>query len=419
MTLDRTQHPCFNPNAAHERGRIHLPVAPKCNIQCNYCDRKHDCANENRPGVSSALLAPGQAMAYLDRFMNHDARISVVGIAGPGDAFASPEPTLETLRRVREKYPDMLLCVASNGFNVAPYAEDLAELDVTHVTITLNCLDPEIGSNIYAWVRDDKRVYRGVDAARVLIDRQLQAIRALKENNVTVKINSILIPGINDLHLAKVAEAVAEMGVDLYNCMPMHPTPNTPLEYLGEPDAKTTARVRLQAMRHVPQMMHCSRCRADAAGMLGQDDVNTEDWLKEAAVGPLELGDQRPYIAAASLEGVLVNQHLGEADSFWVFEQQNGGFEMVGRRDAPPQGGGDNRWKALAQTLNDCRALLVHSAGSSPINVLQDEGVRVIRMEGMIEEGLRSVYEGSPLRAPVRDSHRCGSGCSGDGMGCG
>ena len=33
-------HPCFD-EQAHERvGRVHLPVAPRCNIQCFFCERR-------------------------------------------------------------------------------------------------------------------------------------------------------------------------------------------------------------------------------------------------------------------------------------------------------------------------------------------------------------------------------------------
>ncbi len=58
-------HPCYNKAASANWGRLHLPVAPNCNIQCNYCNRKYDCANENRPGVTqyatrgSCLCAQG------------------------------------------------------------------------------------------------------------------------------------------------------------------------------------------------------------------------------------------------------------------------------------------------------------------------------------------------------------------------
>ena len=47
MPLDRTRHPCFDADARHQFGRVHLPVAPACNVQCNFCDRKYDCPNES------------------------------------------------------------------------------------------------------------------------------------------------------------------------------------------------------------------------------------------------------------------------------------------------------------------------------------------------------------------------------------
>ncbi len=68
---------------------LHLPVAGACNVQCNFCNRKYDCLNESRPGVISALLTPEQAIAYTKQAVQRMPNISVVGIAGPGDPFAS------------------------------------------------------------------------------------------------------------------------------------------------------------------------------------------------------------------------------------------------------------------------------------------------------------------------------------------
>ena len=65
--MDRNNHPCFDDSARHRYARVHLPVAPRCNIQCNFCDRKMDCLNESRPGVTSSVLSPGQAVYYLDQ----------------------------------------------------------------------------------------------------------------------------------------------------------------------------------------------------------------------------------------------------------------------------------------------------------------------------------------------------------------
>ena len=76
-------HPCFNVEAKHTYARVHLPIAPDCNIKCNYCNRKNDCINESRPGVSSAILTPQQAVDYLEKIVAEVPNISVVGVAGP------------------------------------------------------------------------------------------------------------------------------------------------------------------------------------------------------------------------------------------------------------------------------------------------------------------------------------------------
>ena len=228
--IDFNRHPCFNAKVKGQYGRVHLPVAPKCNIKCNYCNRKYDCVNESRPGVTSTILTPDQALYYMDKVLEKEPRISVAGIAGPGDPFANAEETLETMRLIREKYPDTILCLASNGMNLAPHVEELAEIGVSHVTVTVNAVDPEIGAKIYSWVRDGKVLYRGRQAAELLLARQLHAIEQLKKYNITVKINTIVIPGVNDHHVMDVARKMKELGADLLNCMAMFPNADTVFE---------------------------------------------------------------------------------------------------------------------------------------------------------------------------------------------
>ena len=419
MALDLTRHPCFNEGAKKTAARIHLPVAPRCNIQCNYCKRGQDCVNESRPGLSSAVLSPGQALRYLEEMVRKDPRITVVGIAGPGDPFANAEATMETLRLVRARFPEMLLCVASNGLGIAPFVGQLAALAVSHVTLTVNAVDPEIGKAVYAWVREEPRIYRGRVAAELLINRQLAAVAALKAHGVTVKINSIIIPGVNDGHIAEVARRMAELGADIINCVPLYSVPGTPFADVVAPTAEQTASIREAATEFLPIMAHCTRCRADAVGLLGEPiGAETTGLLKQCAGLPINPGEERPYVAVATREGALVNQHLGEANQFAIFGRESAGFHRVATREAPPAGGGHDRWRALAETLNDCRALLVASAGASPISVLTAQGIRVVMMEGLIEEGLEAVYKNVEVRAPLRARHSCGSGCAGSGLGC-
>jgi nitrogen fixation protein NifB len=421
MALDLTQHPCFNSDARHTTGRIHLPVAPKCNIQCNYCDRKFDCMNESRPGVTSAVLEPRQALAYLDRVLERVPQLKVVGIAGPGDPFATPDETLETLRLVREKYPEMLLCVASNGLNLAPYAQDLARLEVSHVTVTVNAVDPVVGAQIYSWVRDHKTIYRGEQAARVLLERQLDSIRAVKEAGVTLKINTILIPGVNEDHVEVVAEEMRSLGADIMNCIPLFPVAGTPFAEKEQLPLSRVKTIRGQVEQLLPQMEHCTRCRADAVGLLGQDQSQElVSLMKDSAAGLFDDRSTRPYVAVASMEGILINQHLGEADKLWIFEFDEISPKLVAMRDAPEEGGGNTRWRELAKSLEDCHTILVSGVGRSPRWVLENSGLRVFEAAGLISLAMESLHRSGEVPVAMQKQFKsCGSsGCQGTGTGC-
>lgn len=415
MTIAFENHPCFNEKARHTHGRVHLPVAPKCNIKCNFCNRKYDCANETRPGVTSAVLTPQEAMDFLDRIVERQPNTSVVGIAGPGDPFANAEETMETLRLVREKYPDMLLCVATNGLNVLPYVDEMAALQVSHVTITINADDPAIGGKVYAWARDGKTIHRGAAAAALLRERKFEAIAALKAKGILVKVNLILVPGVNTDQVEAIAQEASERRADLLNIMPLFPVEGSEFESLQPPTPDEVKNARAIAGHYLTQMHHCTRCRADAAGLLGQDDPEeTALCLKEARV---IAGSDRPNIAVASMEGLLVNRHLGEADSLWIFTRGEHGVDLVERRPAPAPGNGQARWLELSKTLSDCRAILVSGIGPSPKKVLEQMGLRVVEMEGLIEDAIRAIYEGREIRSPRRE-FKCGQACSGGGMGC-
>jgi len=437
-------HPCFDEAAKHTYSRVHLPVAPKCNIQCNFCDRKYDCVNESRPGVTSVILSPGQSLVYLDKVMARVPNVSVVGIAGPGDPMANPVETMETLTLVRNKYPDILLCLATNGLMLPPYVDQLAQLKVSHVTITINAIDPDIGAQIYAWVRDGKKIYRGRDGAELLLSRQLESIKLLKAHGITVKINFILIPEINEAHISEVAKTVSKLGADIFNCMPLIPAAGAVFAHFPRPSDDKVKNARAAAGEYLTQMKHCARCRADAVGLIGHGmDEETLNDLKDCSKLPLHPHEDRPFVAAATMEGFLVNQHLGRADDFQIFNQTSSGFELKEIRKAPSAGLGDERWKALAELFHDCRSVLVNAAGMKPVTILKKAGVEVVEMDGLIEQGLEYVYHGTafPGRRIVKEGCSCGQGsqapslngevksscgkgcassggCGGNGLGC-
>ncbi len=413
------KHPCFNIEAKGKYGRVHLPVAPKCNIQCNYCNRSYDCVNESRPGVTSSILTPIQAIDYLKVLTAKHPNIVVAGIAGPGDPFATPDETMQTLRLMKKELPQMIACLSSNGLNIAPYIDELADLGVDHVTITINGIDTDVTEPVYSWVRNGKQIFRGKQGADLLLQKQLEAVRLLKEKGITVKINTIVMPGLNDDHIPEIAKKVGEMGADTMNLIPLYPVKDTIFENEEEPSKILMKNLRKPIANFIKPMTHCARCRADAAGLLGQDIEEAKQMIRDFALKPGKQGN-RKYVAVASYEGMLVNQHLGEAESFYIFSETKSGYKMINRRTAPNKGDGAKRWMQMSDILFDCRALLVGGAGTTPYQYLSKSGLEIIEMTGLIDDGLDAVFKGRELKTiRKRDAFECGSECVGTGTGCG
>jgi nitrogen fixation protein NifB len=262
------EHPCYSEKACHAFGRCHLPVAPRCNIQCNYCVRDFDCVNESRPGVTSRVLSPREAVQLVRDVIDKFTYVKVVGIAGPGEPLANEE-TFETLRLVQEEFPNLIKCISTNGLLLPEKVDLLADLDVGNVTVTANAVDPEIGSEIYAWVEWKGEKIRGREGAEILIANQLKGVEMAVERNMFVKINCVYIPGINDEHIPKIAKTYGEMGAYTFNVIPL--IPQYKFAGITPPTLVEKREMQDRCAEYIKQMRHCQRCRADAIGLLGQD----------------------------------------------------------------------------------------------------------------------------------------------------
>ena len=260
-------HPCYNEKAHFTTARIHLPVAPRCNIQCNYCIRKLDKC-EHRPGVAGSILNPQEALVRIDRYIKEMPNLRVVGIAGPGESLANEE-TFETLRLVNEKYPELIKCVASNGLLLPEKVDRLVEVGVTSVTVTINAVDPEVGAEIYSFVRYHDRTYKGVEGVKILIENQFLGVKKSSDAGLNVKVNTVLIPEINFEQIREIARRSAENGATLMNIIPLIPLHRFEKEKAPDCDELTIARTI--AEEYLPQFRLCRQCRADAIGIPGME----------------------------------------------------------------------------------------------------------------------------------------------------
>ena len=411
-------HPCYSEEAHHHFARMHVAVAPACNIQCHYCNRKYDCAAESRPGVVSERLTPGQALWKVLAVAAEVPELSVVGIAGPGDPLANPGPTFETMELVRRAAPDLRLCLSTNGLALPEHVERLSALGVDHVTVTVNMIDPEVGERIHPWVIWKGRKVRGKEGARILSERQLEGLAELAGRGILCKVNSVLIPGVNDGHLAEVGRAVRGLGAFVHNVMPLISAPEHGTHY-GLTGRRGPTEAELAAVQRACEgganvMRHCRQCRADAVGLLGQDR-NAEFTLARlsAAAVPDAAGaraahrrgveKKRQLVDAAHREALarvetlehltarvavatkgegLVNQHFGHARELLVYDVDRRGVRLVGHRkvDQYCSGGegGDDELEGMLAALSDCRAVLVAKVGRCPRERLASAGIEPV-----------------------------------------
>ena len=292
-------HPCYSEEAHHHYARMHVAVAPACNIQCNYCNRKYDCANESRPGVVSEKLTPEQAAKKVLAVASTIPQMTVLGIAGPGDPLANPAKTFKTFELISETAPDIKLCLSTNGLALPDHVDTIAKYNVDHVTITINMTDPDVGVEIYPWIFWKNRRVTGREAAQILTDRQLQGLEMLTERGILCKVNSVMIPGVNDQHLVEVNRAVKSRGAFLHNIMPLISAPEhgTVFGLNGQrgPSAQELKALQDSCEGEMNMMRHCRQCRADAVGLLGEDRSSefTTDKIMEMEV-KYDLARARP-----------------------------------------------------------------------------------------------------------------------------
>ncbi|MDR2313814.1 MAG: radical SAM protein [Spirochaetaceae bacterium] len=404
--LKSLTHPCFS-GCGGKHTRVHLPVAPDCNIQCNYCVRKFDCPNESRPGVSTGILNPEEA---LDRYRVVAGRIGrpdVVGIAGPGDALANFKALKETISLIRAEAPGTVFCISTNGLLLPLYAEDLASLGVSHVTVTVNAVDPAVGRRIYRHVNFQGRRYTGLGGAELLLRHQLEGIRRIRALGLVCKINIVMLMGLNDGHIPAVVEAAKEQGADLSNIMQLIPVKGSFFEHLPLVSRREIMMMRKKCESILPQMYHCRQCRADAAGTLDQDisytlnsgapegrEAGTGGCVPKFASGP----EEAPLrFAAASSKGYVVDQHFGHALGFYIYEYRNGQVSLLERRDIPQycfgsEGCHDHEavFEAIAKIVGDCAGLIVMRIGEVPRFMLAERGIKVFMSYNYVSDAVKA-----------------------------
>lgn len=397
------KHPCYNEKAHRQFARMHLPVAPRCNIQCNYCNRKFDCCNESRPGVTSEVLTPEQAIEKIRVVKEAVPNLSVIGIAGPGDPLANEE-TFRTLELVSREFPELTLCISTNGLALPDAADRLYGLGVRFVTVTMNAADPSIGAEIYESVVFKGEKLTGEEGALTLLYRQTEGIRRCAELGMAVKVNIVMIPGINDEHIPALVKKVKALGAYIVNILPLIPVEGTKFADLRAPTPAERKEMMDRCELDAKMMRHCRQCRADAIGLLGED--RSQEFVHLGGCGsgcgpikPVTVEDD--HLIAVADDGHGSVGGFGNASSFLIYSYNKGEVcRQVRRvpvdRSKPVSGGGHKEHiAAIASSLKGCGTVVVSEIGDMPMRVLTGSGIRVVIGNGSVDDAVRRASEGS------------------------
>ena len=266
----------------------------------------------------------------------------------------------------------------------------------------------------------------------------------LVERGVLVKVNSVLIPGVNDEHLKEVSRVVKAKGAFLHNVMPLIAEPGHGTFY-GVMGQRGPTHAELQSLQDecagdMNMMRHCRQCRADAVGMLGEDrgaeftlekvekmDIDYASAMKKRAEvhaaieanrtarstgagesfvalaalrsAPVQF---RPVLMAVASSGLgLVNQHFGHAREFLVYQASATDVRFVGTRKVDLYcegdtacGDGEGRLQRIISTLAGCEVVLCWKIGYEPWGELEAAGIQPNGEHAMepIEDSVAAVY---------------------------
>ena len=387
-------HPCYN-CAGHKYARMHLPVAPRCNVQCNYCVRKFDCPNESRPGVTTQILTPEEALEKYKLVKEKVPNLTVVGIAGPGDALANFEETKKTLQLIRAYDPEVTFCLSTNGLMLPTYAEELVKLGVTHVTVTVNAVDPKIGGQIYQYVYYMGTKYEGESAGAILLLNQLSGLRILIAHGIICKVNIVTLKGINDKHIPTIVEKMKEIGVYITNIMPMIPVEGSDFEQLSTLTNKEIEEIRTDCGTIMKQMTHCKQCRADAIGTLDQDlSIEFKGYQPRSEQEPIQ--EVKYRFAVATKNGSYIDEHFGHVSEWYIYECRDGEARYLEKRKVKQYCEGpenceeaDDKISRIIRTISDCNAVITMRIGEAPKKKLAEKRIQSIVTFDRIEDAVK------------------------------
>lgn len=95
----------------------------------------------------------------------------------------------------------------------------------------------------------------------------MEGLKRAAGYGMTIKVNTVLIPGVNDGQVELIGRRVKELGAFVMNVMPL--IPQSDFAGIVPPTPEELETVRSANEKIIGQFKHCRQCRADAVGLIG------------------------------------------------------------------------------------------------------------------------------------------------------
>jgi GTP 3',8-cyclase len=171
---------------------LRVSITDRCNYECSYCVPEQ--------GVTHGTRADVLTFEEIERIVGVFAGLGVRRVRLTGGEPTVRQGVVALVARLRLVAGIDELVMTSNGHRLPELAEPLAAAGLTGVNVSLDTLDPNRFTALTA--RGDlSRVIAGIDAARAV--------------GLDVKLNAVMLAGVNDGELAELVGFAWERGLTL------------------------------------------------------------------------------------------------------------------------------------------------------------------------------------------------------------
>ena len=176
---------------------VRLAVTLRCNFRCFFCHLEGLQKRDEEEMTPHDYLV----LALAAR------KVGIRSFKLTGGEPLIRKDILEVIGALEEGHPNASISITTNGYLLDVYAPRLAEHRISHVNVSLHSLDPS-----------RFRAITGVDA----LERVIRGLRVAAEHGIRLKINTVILRGLNENELEQLLDFAAKLGAEVH-LIELHP----------------------------------------------------------------------------------------------------------------------------------------------------------------------------------------------------